>query len=91
MLYPLPRSFPFAGPSTPPEVQQLSKTARYIAPAVFVFTKRVENVIVQLEKELRRQDVGCWGREQYLRIIGFQNVFDEKDRFFYDTRSGSFA
>ena len=44
------------------QVEQLSRTARYIAPAVYVFTKRVMNVISQLEKELRRNvRVACRG------------------------------
>jgi hypothetical protein len=36
------------------QVKQLTQTARYIAPAVLIFTRRVENVIVQLDKELRQ-------------------------------------
>jgi len=40
------------------QVKQLTMTSRTIAPAVYVFSKRVENVIVQKEKEVRRSSVG---------------------------------
>mmetsp|Transcript_70731 Transcript_70731/g.207136 ORF Transcript_70731/g.207136 Transcript_70731/m.207136 type:complete len:378 (+) Transcript_70731:60-1193(+) len=36
------------------QVKQLTMTARVIAPAVLVFSKRVENAVVQKERELRK-------------------------------------
>jgi len=38
------------------QVKQLTITSRVLAPAVYVFSKRVENVIVQKERELRKAD-----------------------------------
>mmetsp|Transcript_118029 Transcript_118029/g.328966 ORF Transcript_118029/g.328966 Transcript_118029/m.328966 type:complete len:385 (-) Transcript_118029:75-1229(-) len=37
------------------QVKQLSTTSRWIAPAVYVFSKRVENAVVQKERELRKE------------------------------------
>jgi len=36
------------------QVKQLTTTSRVIAPAVYIFSKRIENVVVQKERELRR-------------------------------------
>lgn len=36
------------------QVKQLTATSRVLAPAVYIFSKRVENVIVQKERELRK-------------------------------------
>jgi len=36
------------------QVRQLSATSRVLAPAVYVFSKRVENAVVQKERELRK-------------------------------------
>mmetsp|Transcript_73948 Transcript_73948/g.186373 ORF Transcript_73948/g.186373 Transcript_73948/m.186373 type:complete len:427 (+) Transcript_73948:118-1398(+) len=36
------------------QVKQLTATSRVLAPAVYIFSKRIENVIVQKERELRR-------------------------------------
>jgi hypothetical protein len=36
------------------QVKQLTSMSRVLAPAVYVFSKRIENVIVQKERELRR-------------------------------------
>lgn len=39
------------------QVKQLTATSRVLAPAVYIFSKRIENVVVQKEKELRRVNV----------------------------------
>jgi len=36
------------------QVKQLTATSRVLAPAVYIFSKRIENVVVQKERELRR-------------------------------------
>jgi len=36
------------------QVKQLTATSRVLAPAVYIFSKRIENVIVQKERELRK-------------------------------------
>jgi len=36
------------------QVRQLTATSRVLAPAVYVFSKRIENAVVQKERELRR-------------------------------------
>lgn len=36
------------------QVKQLTSTARHLAPAVYIFSKRIENVIVQKDRELRK-------------------------------------
>lgn len=37
------------------QVKSLTVTSRVLAPAVYIFSKRVENVVTQKERELRRQ------------------------------------
>lgn len=39
------------------QVKQLTTTSRVIAPAVYIFSKRIENVVVQKERELRKSMV----------------------------------
>merc|ERR1719458_882154 len=36
------------------QVKQLTATSRVLAPAVYIFSKRIENVVVQKERELRK-------------------------------------
>lgn len=36
------------------QVKQLTATSRVLAPAVYIFSKRIENIVVQKERELRR-------------------------------------
>jgi len=36
------------------QVKQLTATSRVLAPAVYIFSKRIENVVIQKERELRR-------------------------------------
>jgi hypothetical protein len=36
------------------QVKQLTSTSRHLAPAVYIFSKRIENVVVQKERELRK-------------------------------------
>jgi len=36
------------------QIKQLTATSRVLAPAVYIFSKRIENVVVQKERELRR-------------------------------------
>eukprot|EP00927_Polykrikos_kofoidii_P065391 TRINITY_DN61147_c0_g1_i1.p1 TRINITY_DN61147_c0_g1~~TRINITY_DN61147_c0_g1_i1.p1 ORF type:complete len:444 (+),score=89.14 TRINITY_DN61147_c0_g1_i1:178-1509(+) len=36
------------------QVKQLTKTSRVLAPAIYIFSKRIENVVVQKERELKR-------------------------------------
>jgi hypothetical protein len=36
------------------QVKQLTSTSRVLAPAVYIFSKRIENVVVQKERELRK-------------------------------------
>jgi len=39
------------------QVKQLTATSRVLAPAVYIFSKRIENVVVQKERELRKSMV----------------------------------
>eukprot|EP00929_Paragymnodinium_shiwhaense_P014172 TRINITY_DN122055_c0_g1_i1.p1 TRINITY_DN122055_c0_g1~~TRINITY_DN122055_c0_g1_i1.p1 ORF type:complete len:524 (+),score=101.42 TRINITY_DN122055_c0_g1_i1:105-1574(+) len=39
------------------QVKQLVGTSRVLAPAVYIFSKRIQNVVVQKERELRREQV----------------------------------
>merc|ERR1719461_567882 len=39
------------------QVKQLTATSRVLAPAVYIFSKRIENVVVQKERELRKSAV----------------------------------
>jgi len=43
------------------QVKQLTSTSRHLAPAVYIFSKRIENVVVQKERELRKVNVQTSG------------------------------
>merc|ERR1719461_1278760 len=61
------------------QVKQLTATSRVLAPAVYVFSKRIENAVVQKERELRRamtQQVSQPGR---VGAAACDNEWDDRD------------
>lgn len=61
------------------QVRQLTATSRVLAPAVYVFSKRIENAVVQKERELRRamtQQVAQPGR---VGAPACDNDWDDRD------------
>jgi hypothetical protein len=59
------------------QVKQLTTTSRVLAPAVYIFSKRIENVVVQKERELRKVMVQA---SQPKATSGYDGVMLDLDR-----------